>query len=91
MEVGLTMKKNILFFGVIGLFLCNFAFAKDNSVRIKELTDEGNKLIEEVAQYQKFIQERQIRIIEIQGALKELSALDKPIDKTEKKEWKKSA
>ena len=51
------------------LLFCSTAFAND---RISELRDEAGMLQERLAQYQQAIQNIQIRLIEINGAIKEL-------------------
>lgn len=53
------------------LFTASLAFAETD--RLTELREEGQKLVQEVHQLQEEISKRQIRIIEIQGALKELT------------------
>lgn len=67
-----------LFF--ITIFSASLAFADTD--RPTELREEGQNLVQEVQQLQEEISRRQIRIIEIQGALKELAI--KPEEKKHK-------
>jgi hypothetical protein len=66
------------------LLVCTTAFA-DNSTRIKELQEEGKTLLEKRQQYTQVMQQIDMRLVEIQGAVKELQNQDKPQDKPEEK------
>ena len=69
------MKKIVLAIALV--FICSMARA-DNSVRIKELTDEGNKILQERQQVTQYLANMEKRIIEIQAIIKELQEQDKP-------------
>ena len=56
----------------------------DNSIRIKELTDESHKVAGQIDQAQRFIQECQVKIIGNSAIVEELKKQDIP--KEEKKE-----
>ena len=60
----------------------------DNSARIKELSDEGNKIVEKLTQANKAIEQMSIRLAQIQGALDELSRQDAPKVEANKKDGK---
>jgi hypothetical protein len=60
----------------------------DNSVRIKELSDEGQKLIEKRGQAVQVIEQINVRVAQIQGAIDELSRQDKPKNEKEGKDGK---
>ena len=68
------MKKLLLII-LFGTLICPPCFA-DNKSRISELQKEGQKLLDEVSQYQLEISRRNLRIVEIQGAVKELNLMD---------------
>ena len=74
------MKKLIATSIGLYLFFSISAFAAENP-RIKELTDEGNKLVQEMQQekadYEKSVSEKQVRVIEISGILKEFQLAEK--------------
>ena len=71
------MKKVISLFAVIvALFLnLNMAFA-DNSQRIKELQQEAQLLLEERQKHLSEITRIEVRLYEINGAVKELAPKD---------------
>lgn len=69
------MKKLIIF---VFLLFSTIAFA-DSSERIKELTEEAQGLINQRQQYAQEVQKIEIRIIEIQGAIKELSPKEEKV------------
>ena len=69
------MKKLIPF---LLLLVCVTAHA-DSSARIKELIDEAQGLLDKRQQYVQEVQKIDIRIVEIQGAIKELQIVkDEP-------------
>jgi hypothetical protein len=68
--------KRIVSLAVItmGLILnMNLAFAEDNSKRIKELQQEAQMLLDERQKHLSEITRIEVRLYEINGALKELS------------------
>ena len=77
--------KKVALFVLMSLFAGSMAFAADNASRLGELQAEQQKLIEQYNQLVGDQQKIQIRLIEIQGALKELSGGSKMDAKDMKK------
>lgn len=76
------MKRIFL---IAALLICTNVFA-DNSIRINELKEEGKNLVSQRQQLMQQIQNMELRVSEINGALKELVAQDeKSKPKTEPK------
>lgn len=75
------MKKIILIFLILCLII-PFAFA-DNSQRIQELKQEKEELQSRSQQYRQILQNIDIRIIEINGIIKELEKQDQETKKEE--------
>ena len=64
--------KKVALFVLLSMFAGTLAFA-DNATRMTELQAEQQKLIDQYNQLNAESQKIQIRLIEIQGAMKELS------------------
>ena len=64
--------KKVALFVLMSMFAGTLAFA-DNASRLNDLQTEQQKLIEQYNQLNAESQKIQIRLIEIQGAMKELS------------------
>ena len=68
-------------FLLLFLLLATPCFADVKEDRIKVLTQEGERLVQEVNQMNQAIQEKTQRVIEIRGAIKELSIQPENIKK----------
>lgn len=76
----MSHKVRLIIVFIIGILIPTNLFAS----RIDELASEAKVLVDEVNDMNKKIQEKQIRLIEIQGAVKELT-----LKKEEGKKWEK--
>ncbi len=60
-------------FLLLFLLMTSVSFADVKEDRIKALNEEGSKLMQEIQQLNTVINEKSQRVVEIRGALKELS------------------
>lgn len=72
--------RKLLIISLILLWALNLQ--ADNSIRTKELIDEGNKILQERQQVVQYLENINKRVIEIQAIIKELQEQDKPAKET---------
>jgi len=72
------MKKGFALMVVAIVLFAGVAYG-DNSARIKELTDEANKLLQSKQQLMQKIDQVNVQLIRIDGALAELKNQDIPV------------